>query len=87
MRFEDSPGPIVDQQFGLFETWTQANAFAAKLNEGLDVTQIEVIQIVSSSLLATASVLHAVAGSDRSWDRSPVRSLLAKLAYDSYSRS
>ncbi len=24
---EDSPGPSVQQEFGRFETWTQANAF------------------------------------------------------------
>ncbi len=34
---EDCPGPVVDQEFGEFETWTQANMFAARLNEGLEI--------------------------------------------------
>lgn len=55
---EDRPGPVVEQQFGEFPTWTQAQNFAAKLNEGLDLDVREVRQIVTSSLLATTSVIQ-----------------------------
>ena len=53
---EDSPGPVVERQFGEFQTWTQAQAFASKLNGGLGLGTLEVRQIVTSSLLATACV-------------------------------
>jgi hypothetical protein len=55
---EDRPGPVVEQQFGEFLTWTQAHAFASKLNEGLGLDILEVRQIVTSSLLATACVIQ-----------------------------
>lgn len=55
---EDRPGPVVEQQFGQFYTWTQAQNFAAKLNEGLNLDTLEVRQIVTSSLLATARVIQ-----------------------------
>jgi hypothetical protein len=55
---EDRPGPVVEQQFGEFKTWTQAHTFAAKLNEGLDLDPMEARQIVTSSLLATACFLE-----------------------------
>lgn len=56
---EDCPGPVVDQEFGFFETWTHANAFANKLNEGLELSTEQANQIVRSALLARAEVLHA----------------------------
>lgn len=49
---EDRPGPIVEQQFGEFPSWTQAHAFASKLNEGLYLDPLDVRHIVTSSLLA-----------------------------------
>ena len=59
---EGRAGPIVDQEFGEFETWTQANAFAARLNEGLDLDPVEVHQILTSSILRAIDPLHAAAG-------------------------
>ncbi len=70
---EDRPGPIVEQQFGQFPTWTQANACAGKLNEGLGLDFCDVRQIVTSSFLATACVLQAAIATNRSWINSPVR--------------
>ena len=64
---EDRPGPVVEQQFGEFATWTQANAFAAKLNEGLDLDPLDVRQIVTSSLLATACVIQESLNSRSQW--------------------
>src|SRR5437667_4442 len=34
---EHRPGPSVQQEFGKFATWTQANAFATQLNECLEI--------------------------------------------------
>lgn len=70
---EDRPGPVVEQQFGQFPTWTQANSCASKLNEGLDLDPLDVRQIVTSSFLATACVLHAALSANRSSITSPVR--------------
>ncbi|HKW33930.1 MAG TPA: hypothetical protein VJN92_13055 [Candidatus Acidoferrum sp.] len=55
---EDRPGPMVEQQFGEFRTWTQAHTFATKLNEGLDLDPLEARQIVTSSLLAAARIVQ-----------------------------
>jgi hypothetical protein len=55
---KDRPGPVVEQQFGYFESWTQGKDFASKLNEGLDLDSREVRQIVTNSLLATACVVQ-----------------------------
>jgi hypothetical protein len=57
---EDRPGPVVDQEFGQFQTWTQANAFAARLNEGLEIDSIEVERIVTGSILQTGDLLRAI---------------------------
>jgi len=56
---EGRPGPIVDQEFGQFETWTQANEFAARLNEGLEIPPAEAEQIVISSMLSASDLLSA----------------------------
>ena len=56
---EDSPGPAVDQEFGEFETWTQANAFATRLNEGLEIPPAEAEQIITSAILRTSELLRA----------------------------
>ena len=86
---EDRPGPVVEQQFGEFQTWTQAQAFAIKLNEGLDLEPRDVLQIVTSSLLAAARLFHAAFPSSQSWRNSRVeraartaqaKCLLAELA-------
>ena len=60
---EDRPGPAVEQQFGEFKTWTQAHNFATKLNEGLDLDPLEVREIVTSSLLATAYIVQETVNS------------------------
>lgn len=64
---EDRPGPIVEQQFGEFSTWTQAHNFASKLNDGLELGSYEVRQIVTSSFLATACVMQEALNSQHSW--------------------
>lgn len=56
---EGRPGPVIDQEFGYFETWTRANAFANELNEGLDLAPAEVHQILSDSSLRTDDLLTA----------------------------
>jgi hypothetical protein len=67
---EGRAGPIVDQEFGQFETWTQANAFAARLNEGLDLDPVETHQILTSSILRAIDPLHAAAAKNRAGDES-----------------
>lgn len=64
---EDRPSPVVEQQFGEFPTWTQANNFASKLNEGLDLGHHEVRQIVTSSFLAAAAVIPEALNSKEFW--------------------
>jgi hypothetical protein len=54
---EDRPGPVVNQEFGEFETWTQAKMFAARLNEGLETPSTEAEQIISESILRTSELL------------------------------
>jgi len=51
---EDRPGPIADLAFGRFETWTQAQAFARRLNEDLKLDPAEARKIVTSSILCTS---------------------------------
>ena len=46
---EDRPGPIVEQEFGEFRTWTQANAFATRLNAGLEIDPGQAGKILISS--------------------------------------
>lgn len=65
--FEDRPGPVADPQFGEFQSWTQAQNFAAKLNEGLDLDPLTVRRIVTSSILATACVVQEALDSISSW--------------------
>lgn len=69
---EDRPGPIVEQQFGEFKTWTQAQNFASKLNQGLDLPPEEVRQIVTSSFLATACVIQEALSSSHQWPGSEI---------------
>src|SRR5260221_10373765 len=67
---EDCPGPVVDQEFGEFETWTQANMFAARVNEGLEIPRAEAEQIITSSILRTSELLQGVrlpGGAAESW--------------------
>jgi len=69
---ENSPGPVVEQQFGIFPTWNQANAFARKLNEGLEVTPEDARQVVTSAMLAASGVVRAPEPKDTIWKRAPV---------------
>src|SRR5215471_8986409 len=66
---EGCPGPVVEQQFGEFRSWTQAQNFAAKLNEGLDLDLLVARRIVTSSILATACVVQEALNST-SWQSS-----------------
>src|SRR5208282_4543368 len=70
---EDRPGTIVHQEFGQFDTWTQAAAFAAKLNEGLEIAPSDALQITSGSLLACADLPRAGGSSDALETRPPER--------------
>jgi hypothetical protein len=54
---ENRPGPLVEQEFGSFETWTQANTFATRLNQGLEIPSIEARQIITSSILLSSELL------------------------------
>jgi len=55
---EDRPGPIVEQEFGEFRTWTQANAFATRLNAGLEIDPGQAGKIIISSILRASELLH-----------------------------
>ena len=55
----DRPGPTVEQQFGAFATWTEAQGFAERLNEGLELSPVEARKIVTSATLEKASVRQA----------------------------
>lgn len=68
---EGRAGPFVDQEFGQFETWTQAKAFAAKLNEGLDLDPIEAHRILTSSTLCAIDPLHAATACEFPDDKLP----------------
>ena len=57
---EDRPGPMVAQEFGEFATWTQANAFATRLNAGLEIDPSEAEQIIFSSILRASELLPTI---------------------------
>lgn len=80
---EDRPGPVVEQQFGEFPTWTQAHDCACKLNEGLGLDPLDVRQIVTSSLLATACVIQEALNSRCAWQDSStvVKARAAQLRF------
>jgi len=69
---EDRPGPLVEQQFGEFPTWTQAQNCATRLNEGLGLDPRDVRQIVTSSFLATACVIQEALESSHTWAGSTI---------------
>jgi hypothetical protein len=70
---ENRPGTVVTQEFGQFDTWTQAAAFAAKLNEGLEITLNEALQITHGSLRACAGLVRAGASLESVTKRPPAR--------------
>src|ERR1700758_3462600 len=55
---ENHPGPAVVQEFGSFRPWTQAHAFATRLNEGLDHDHSGARQIMASSELLASDLLR-----------------------------
>jgi hypothetical protein len=57
---EDRPWPVVELEFGEFETWTQANFFATRLNEELDIHHAEAERIITSAFLCTSEALRAM---------------------------
>src|SRR5260370_35690833 len=56
---EDRPGPIVEQEFGEFRTWTQANAFATRVNAGLEIDPGQAGKILISSILRANELVYA----------------------------
>ena len=52
---EGTDGMWPQQQYGCFETWTQAQEFATVLNESYGIDAIEAQHIVISSSLAARS--------------------------------
>lgn len=58
---ENATGCAVVQEFGLFDSWTEANFFAAKLNEGLGLSADEARVVVTDALLASAELLKVAA--------------------------
>jgi len=69
---ENRIGASVMQEFGLFDTWTEANQFANKLNEGLGLGQEEAREIVTAAQLAVIDHLSVAVRKDSFWDRAPV---------------
>lgn len=57
---EDRPGPIVVQEFGEFASWTEANMFARRLNEGLDLDPMEASRIIICSELLTNELMQTI---------------------------
>lgn len=56
---EGRAGAAVEQQFGVFPTWTQANDFAQKLNQGLDLSPEDARYIVTDAALGMARLIEA----------------------------
>jgi len=69
---ENCPGPVVEPQFGLFDTWTAANAFASRLNEGLDISPAVARELLSACLLRRDALVHSLVPSGRIRKRSRV---------------
>jgi hypothetical protein len=65
---------VAEEQFGVFESWTQAMAFARELNQGLDIHPDDVRQILTSAYLARQEVLRAAE------ERAPGRTPEAPIA-------
>lgn len=54
---ENATGCAVMQEFGLFESWTAANHFANKLNEGVGLSATEARGIAYGAALALAELV------------------------------
>ena len=79
---ENRPGPAVDQEFGEFRTWTEANSFARKLNEGLDLTPEDTLQIVNSALLASPRWGFDLPNRVAAWNFSPIAAEAERLCWE-----
>jgi hypothetical protein len=51
----DTPDVWPQQEYGCFETWTQAQGFASMLNQRYGIDPVEATHIVVSASLAAAS--------------------------------
>ena len=79
---ENRPGPIVEQEFGEFATWTEANEFARKLNEGFDLAPEDVRQIVTSAFLTSSETVLEAAKKQAAWITAPLRAEAERLRAD-----
>jgi hypothetical protein len=57
---ENFPGLVAEPEFGFFESWTEAMAFARELNAGLEISPDDVRQILTSAYLAKGEALEVV---------------------------
>lgn len=55
----DRPGPILEPRFGVFDTWTRANALANRLNQRLQISRMEACEIISHSLMLRDFLIHS----------------------------
>jgi hypothetical protein len=80
---EGRPGPIVDQEFGQFKTWTQANEFATRLNEGLGFPSSEVQQIVTGSVLRASHLMSELDSAECAGDhlRDPLAGMPVRVQF------
>ena len=69
---ENHVGCSVVQEFGAFQSWTEANQFANKLNEGLGLSPEEARELVAASLLAVSDRLRIAVRENQFWDLAPV---------------
>jgi hypothetical protein len=72
LAVENRAGLVVDPEFGLFDTWTHANAFAAKLNEGLELDPVEARRIITSSMLSSTLLLRPFVSPELAASDAPV---------------
>jgi hypothetical protein len=64
---ENCPRHAIEEQYGAFDSWTLANAFACKLNEGLGIDPLEVRLLVTESILLRDNLLHSRCKSCGPW--------------------
>jgi hypothetical protein len=79
---ENRPGPAVDQEFGEFASWTEANSFATKLNEGLDLSPEDTRQIINSALLASPRWGFDLPNRVAAWSFSPISAEAERLRWE-----
>lgn len=69
---EGQVGCSVVQEFGPFPSWTEANHFAGKLNEGLGLSPVDARKIHTEALLAASECLKITSRKISFWDCAPV---------------